>query len=58
MGWGPAGLQWDHTSELLSPQRVLEQLRQQGCSYVVFTDCQRDSNVKKVLCCCCVLNWP
>eukprot|EP00076_Gallus_gallus_P015191 XP_015134172.1 mitochondrial ribosome-associated GTPase 1 isoform X1 [Gallus gallus] len=29
--------------------RVLEQLRQQGCSYVVFTDCQRDSNVKKIV---------
>ncbi|XP_042674843.1 mitochondrial ribosome-associated GTPase 1 isoform X3 [Centrocercus urophasianus] len=30
-------------------QRVLEQLRQQGCSHVVFTDCQRDSNVKKIV---------
>ncbi|POI28701.1 hypothetical protein CIB84_007549 [Bambusicola thoracicus] len=29
--------------------RVLEQLRQQGCSYVVFTDCKRDSNVKKIV---------
>lgn len=29
--------------------RVLEQLRQQGCSHVVFTDCQRDSNVKKIV---------
>ncbi|RMC11813.1 hypothetical protein DUI87_11939 [Hirundo rustica rustica] len=28
---------------------VLEQLRQQGCSHVVFTDCQRDVNVKKVV---------
>ncbi|KAF2985442.1 hypothetical protein EK904_005899, partial [Melospiza melodia maxima] len=28
-------------------QEVLEQLRQQGCSHVVFTDCQRDVNVKK-----------
>ncbi|XP_075010140.1 mitochondrial ribosome-associated GTPase 1 isoform X3 [Calonectris borealis] len=28
--------------------RVLERLKQQGCSHVVFTDCQRDSNVKKV----------
>ncbi|RLV62374.1 hypothetical protein DV515_00019380, partial [Chloebia gouldiae] len=26
---------------------VLEQLRQRGCSHVVFTDCQRDVNVKK-----------
>uniref|UniRef100_A0A8C9EXE4 Mitochondrial GTPase 1 n=1 Tax=Pavo cristatus TaxID=9049 RepID=A0A8C9EXE4_PAVCR len=30
-------------------QQVLEQLRQQGCSHVVFTDCQRDSNVKKIV---------
>uniref|UniRef100_A0A8V0ZIK8 Mitochondrial GTPase 1 n=1 Tax=Gallus gallus TaxID=9031 RepID=A0A8V0ZIK8_CHICK len=29
--------------------RVLEQLRQQGCLHVVFTDCQRDSNVKKIV---------
>uniref|UniRef100_G1MSM7 Uncharacterized protein n=1 Tax=Meleagris gallopavo TaxID=9103 RepID=G1MSM7_MELGA len=29
--------------------RVLEQLRQQGCSHVVFTDCQQDSNVKKIV---------
>ncbi|KAI6066622.1 Mitochondrial GTPase 1 [Aix galericulata] len=29
--------------------RVLEQLKQQGCSHVVFADCQRDSNVKKIV---------
>ncbi|XP_053839810.1 mitochondrial ribosome-associated GTPase 1 isoform X1 [Vidua macroura] len=28
---------------------VLEQLRQRGCSHVVFTDCQRDVHVKKVV---------
>ncbi|XP_041260902.1 mitochondrial ribosome-associated GTPase 1 isoform X3 [Onychostruthus taczanowskii] len=36
--------------DLADPRRqpaVLEQLRQQGCSHVVFTDCQRDVNVKK-----------
>ncbi|XP_066180409.1 mitochondrial ribosome-associated GTPase 1 isoform X2 [Sylvia atricapilla] len=38
--------------DLADPRRqpaVLEQLRQQGCSHVVFTDCQRDVNVKKVV---------
>ncbi|KAM6203813.1 mitochondrial ribosome-associated GTPase 1 [Sarcoramphus papa] len=29
--------------------RVLEHLKQQGCSHVVFTDCQRDGNVKKIV---------
>ncbi|KAM6329667.1 mitochondrial ribosome-associated GTPase 1 [Podargus strigoides] len=29
--------------------RVLEHLKQQGCSHVVFTDCQHDSNVKKIV---------
>ncbi|XP_065603002.1 mitochondrial ribosome-associated GTPase 1 isoform X1 [Cyrtonyx montezumae] len=29
--------------------RVLEQLRQQGCSHVIFTECQQDSNVKKIV---------
>ncbi|GAB0192566.1 mitochondrial ribosome-associated GTPase 1 [Grus japonensis] len=28
---------------------VLEHLKQQGCLHVVFTDCQRDSNVKKIV---------
>ncbi|KAM7101998.1 mitochondrial ribosome-associated GTPase 1 [Ciconia maguari] len=28
---------------------VLEHLKQQGCSHVVFTDCQRDGNVKKIV---------
>ncbi|XP_074400621.1 mitochondrial ribosome-associated GTPase 1 isoform X2 [Zonotrichia albicollis] len=38
--------------DLADPRRqpeVLERLRQQGCSHVVFTDCQRDVNVKKVV---------
>ncbi|KAM4774729.1 mitochondrial ribosome-associated GTPase 1 isoform 4-T5 [Cyanocitta cristata] len=38
--------------DLADPRRqpaVLEQLRQQGCSHVVFTDCQRDANVRKVV---------
>ncbi|XP_054688620.1 mitochondrial ribosome-associated GTPase 1 isoform X3 [Grus americana] len=30
-------------------QTVLEHLKQQGCLHVVFTDCQRDSNVKKIV---------
>ncbi|KFV85558.1 Mitochondrial ribosome-associated GTPase 1, partial [Struthio camelus australis] len=29
--------------------KVLEQLKQEGCSHVVFTDCQRDGNVKKIV---------
>ncbi|XP_068272755.1 mitochondrial ribosome-associated GTPase 1 isoform X2 [Nyctibius grandis] len=29
--------------------RVLEHLKQQGCSHVVFADCQRDVNVKKIV---------
>ncbi|EOB02958.1 Mitochondrial GTPase 1, partial [Anas platyrhynchos] len=29
--------------------KVLEQLKQQGCPHVVFADCQRDSNVKKIV---------
>uniref|UniRef100_A0A8B9CUL6 Mitochondrial ribosome associated GTPase 1 n=1 Tax=Anser brachyrhynchus TaxID=132585 RepID=A0A8B9CUL6_9AVES len=29
--------------------RVLEQLKQQGCLHVVFADCQRDNNVKKIV---------
>ncbi|XP_074010359.1 mitochondrial ribosome-associated GTPase 1 isoform X1 [Numenius arquata] len=28
---------------------VLEHLKQQGCSHVVFTDCQRDGNIKKII---------
>ncbi|XP_075279383.1 mitochondrial ribosome-associated GTPase 1 isoform X3 [Opisthocomus hoazin] len=28
---------------------VVEHLKQQGCSHIVFTDCQRDGNVKKVM---------
>ncbi|KAM6093106.1 mitochondrial ribosome-associated GTPase 1 isoform 2-T2 [Theristicus caerulescens] len=28
---------------------VLEHLKQQGCSHVVFTDCQNDSNIKKIV---------
>uniref|UniRef100_A0A8C5TZQ4 Mitochondrial ribosome associated GTPase 1 n=1 Tax=Malurus cyaneus samueli TaxID=2593467 RepID=A0A8C5TZQ4_9PASS len=37
--------------DLADPRRqpLLEQLRQQGCSQVIFTDCQRDVNVKKVV---------
>ncbi|XP_054061129.1 mitochondrial ribosome-associated GTPase 1 isoform X1 [Rissa tridactyla] len=38
--------------DLADPQRkptVLEYLKQQGCSHVVFTDCQRDDNVKKIV---------
>ncbi|XP_053927689.1 mitochondrial ribosome-associated GTPase 1 isoform X1 [Cuculus canorus] len=34
-------------------QAVLEHLKQQGCLHVVFTDCQRDSSVKKVMGCHC-----
>ncbi|XP_067155745.1 mitochondrial ribosome-associated GTPase 1 isoform X1 [Apteryx mantelli] len=29
--------------------KVLEQLKQEGCSNVVFTDCQRDGNVRKIV---------
>ncbi|KAM6306176.1 mitochondrial ribosome-associated GTPase 1 [Aegotheles albertisi] len=39
-------------ADLADPRRqptVLEQLRRQGCSHVVFTDCQRDANVKKIV---------
>ncbi|XP_075361596.1 mitochondrial ribosome-associated GTPase 1 [Mycteria americana] len=28
---------------------VLEHLKQQGCSHVVFSDCQRDGNIKKIV---------
>lgn len=35
-------------ASVCAPQTVLERLKQQGCSHVVFTDCQRDGNVKKV----------
>ncbi|KFP98072.1 Mitochondrial ribosome-associated GTPase 1, partial [Leptosomus discolor] len=28
---------------------VLERLKQQGCSHIVFTDCQHDANVKKIV---------
>ncbi|XP_040461821.1 mitochondrial ribosome-associated GTPase 1 [Falco naumanni] len=38
--------------DLADPHRqptVLEYLKQQGCSHVVFTDCQHDSNVKKIV---------
>ncbi|XP_009075471.1 PREDICTED: mitochondrial ribosome-associated GTPase 1 [Acanthisitta chloris] len=38
--------------DLADPRRqptVLEQLKQQGCPHVVFTDCQRDGNVKKIV---------
>ncbi|XP_071667693.1 mitochondrial ribosome-associated GTPase 1 isoform X5 [Patagioenas fasciata] len=38
--------------DLADPRRqptVLERLKQQGCSHVVFTDCQRDGNVKKIV---------
>ncbi|XP_071604959.1 mitochondrial ribosome-associated GTPase 1 isoform X2 [Heliangelus exortis] len=37
--------------DLADPHRqpaILGHLKQQGCSHVVFTDCQRDVNVKKV----------
>ncbi|XP_076195640.1 mitochondrial ribosome-associated GTPase 1 isoform X1 [Aptenodytes patagonicus] len=38
--------------DLADPRRqptVLEHLKQRGCSHVVFTDCQRDGNVKKIV---------
>ncbi|XP_069719765.1 mitochondrial ribosome-associated GTPase 1 [Phaenicophaeus curvirostris] len=38
--------------DLADPRRqsaVLEHLKQQGCPHVVFTDCQRDSSVKKII---------
>ncbi|KAM6130215.1 mitochondrial ribosome-associated GTPase 1 [Phoenicopterus ruber ruber] len=38
--------------DLADPRRqptVLEHLKQQGCSHVVFADCQRDGNVKKIV---------
>ncbi|KFP59736.1 Mitochondrial ribosome-associated GTPase 1, partial [Cariama cristata] len=38
--------------DLADPRRqptVLEHLKQQGCSHVVFTDCRRDGNVKKIV---------
>ncbi|CAN0233090.1 unnamed protein product [Bubo scandiacus] len=38
--------------DLADPHRqpaILEQLKQQGCSHVVFTDCQHDGNVKKII---------
>ncbi|KAM6347359.1 mitochondrial ribosome-associated GTPase 1 [Alca torda] len=38
--------------DLADPHRkpaVLEYLKQQGCSHVVFTDCQHDGNVKKIV---------
>uniref|UniRef100_A0A8D0FKL5 Mitochondrial ribosome associated GTPase 1 n=1 Tax=Strix occidentalis caurina TaxID=311401 RepID=A0A8D0FKL5_STROC len=38
--------------DLADPHRqpaILEQLKQQGCSHVVFTDCQHDGNVKKIV---------
>ncbi|KFO76822.1 Mitochondrial ribosome-associated GTPase 1, partial [Cuculus canorus] len=38
--------------DLADPRRqsaVLEHLKQQGCLHVVFTDCQRDSSVKKII---------
>lgn len=48
-----AGVLWGHCRTVpevpLLPQKVLEQLKQQGCPHVVFADCQRDSNVKKVM---------
>ncbi|KFP07223.1 Mitochondrial ribosome-associated GTPase 1, partial [Calypte anna] len=38
--------------DLADPHRqpaILGHLKQQGCSHVVFTDCQRDVNVKKIV---------
>ncbi|XP_064369615.1 mitochondrial ribosome-associated GTPase 1 [Dromaius novaehollandiae] len=38
--------------DLADPHRqpkVLERLKQEGCSHVVFTDCQRDGNVRKIV---------
>ncbi|KFP25830.1 Mitochondrial ribosome-associated GTPase 1, partial [Colius striatus] len=38
--------------DLADPHRqltTLEHLKQQGCSHVVFTDCQHDGNVKKIV---------
>ncbi|KAM6067360.1 mitochondrial ribosome-associated GTPase 1 isoform 2-T3 [Chlamydotis macqueenii] len=38
--------------DLADPRRqpaVLEQLKEQGCSHVIFTDCQRDGNIKKIV---------
>ncbi|PKU42700.1 mitochondrial ribosome-associated gtpase 1 [Limosa lapponica baueri] len=38
--------------DLADPRRqpaVLEHLKQQGCSHVIFTDCQRDGNIKKII---------
>uniref|UniRef100_A0A663LJY7 Mitochondrial GTPase 1 n=1 Tax=Athene cunicularia TaxID=194338 RepID=A0A663LJY7_ATHCN len=38
--------------DLADPHRqpaILEQLKQQGCSHVVFADCQHDRNVKKII---------
>uniref|UniRef100_A0A8C3PKS3 Mitochondrial ribosome associated GTPase 1 n=1 Tax=Calidris pygmaea TaxID=425635 RepID=A0A8C3PKS3_9CHAR len=38
--------------DLADPRRqpvILEHLKQQGCSHVIFTDCQRDGNIKKVM---------
>ncbi|XP_074965873.1 mitochondrial ribosome-associated GTPase 1 isoform X3 [Phalacrocorax aristotelis] len=38
--------------DLADPRRqptVLEHLKQQGCSHVVFADCQHDGNVKKIV---------
>ncbi|KAM6391016.1 mitochondrial ribosome-associated GTPase 1 [Pluvialis apricaria] len=38
--------------DLADPRRqptILEHLKQQGCSHVVFTDCQHDGNVKKIV---------
>ncbi|XP_014166421.1 peroxisomal N(1)-acetyl-spermine/spermidine oxidase-like, partial [Geospiza fortis] len=50
-GWGTAAVSQagDSSASSRPLQEVLEQLRQQGCSHVVFTDCQRDVNVKKVV---------
>lgn len=44
-GWPQAGA---GNASVCALQTVLERLKQQGCSHVVFTDCQRDGNVKKV----------
>ncbi|KGL76563.1 Mitochondrial ribosome-associated GTPase 1, partial [Tinamus guttatus] len=30
-------------------QEVLEQLKQEGCTCVIFTDCQHDANVRKIV---------
>ncbi|KAM6067359.1 mitochondrial ribosome-associated GTPase 1 isoform 1-T1 [Chlamydotis macqueenii] len=50
-GWPGAGLPWAGASDASARplQAVLEQLKEQGCSHVIFTDCQRDGNIKKIV---------